>query len=327
MRNPNLTAVAAVTVLSGLALTACGASGTTADGTDGDYSRPVEMVVPFGPGGGADALGRAVSAEMEEPLGVDIPVVNVPGATGSTGVTKMLAANAGESMVVLSQDTMTTSVAGGASFELDELRGVCRLQSMPSAILVRTGDYESWEDVAAAAERETLNVATVGTNSVDDIVLAALSEEFGSQLRAVPFSEPSERYSSLLSGEVDIMYEQLGDVTQYLDSGEFTPVVVVAEEAPEEYADVPTTGDLGLPEEIVLPQFRGVMTSAEASDDQVAALESACEEAAGTEELETFQDQVFAEDDSYQGAADFDTFLDEQAELVGTQLSSYGIVD
>lgn len=322
MRNPILPCTAALTALT---LTACGASGTTADGAGGEYRRPVEMVVPFGPGGGADALGRALSAEMEEPLGVDIPVVNVPGATGSTGVTKMLSGTAGESLVVLSQDTMTTSVAGSASFALDDLRAVCRLQSMPSAILVRTGDYADWEEVAAAATQETLNVATVGTQSVDDIVLASLTEEFGSKLRAVPFSEPSERYSALLSGDVDVLYEQLGDVRQYLDSGEFTPVVIIADEAPADFAEVPTAADLGLPAETVLPQFRGVMTSAEASDDQVQALESACEEAAATEELAAFQEEVYADPDSFQGADEFDDFLAEQAALVGEQLKAYGI--
>jgi len=315
----------ALSVLPALALiTACGASGATGDGQEGTYTRPVEMVVPFGPGGGADALGRALAAEMEGPLGVDVPVVNVPGATGGTGLAKMLSGKPGESIAVLSQDTMTTAVAGSASFSLEDIRAMCRLQSMPSAVMVRTGKFEKWEDLVAAARKKTLTVATVGTQSVDDIVLGAISKTFGTTFRAVPFSEPSERYGSVLNGDVDVLYEQLGDVRQYLDSGEFTPLAIIAEEAPEDYADVPTAGELGLPPETVLPQFRGIVTSADASDEQVEALASACEEAAGTDELTAFQEDVYADPDSFQGT-EFDDFLAEQAELVSTQLEEYGI--
>lgn len=323
----HLRTVRFLSVLSALALTAaCGASGATGDEQEGEYSRPVELVVPFGPGGGADALGRALAKQMEGPLGVDVPVVNVPGATGGTGLAKMLSGKAGESVAVLTQDTMTTSVAGSASFSLDDVRAVCRLQSMPSALMVRTGDYEKWEDLVAAARKRTLTVATVGTHSVDDIVLGAVSEAFGTTFRAVPFSEPSERYGSVLNGDVDVLYEQLGDVRQYLDSGEFTPLAIIAEEAPEDFADVPTAADLGLPADTVLPQFRGIVTSAEASDEQVEALAAACEEAAATDELASFQDSVYAAADSYQGT-EFDDFLAEQAGLVETQLEAYGITD
>ena len=74
------------------------------------------------------------------PLDTDIPVVNVPGATGSTGMTEMLSSRPGEAMAVLIQDTLATVSAGGAAFEMDELRAVCRVQSMPSALLVRKDD-------------------------------------------------------------------------------------------------------------------------------------------------------------------------------------------
>jgi len=47
--------------------------------------RPIELIVPWGPGGGADQLARLVSKLMEPMLGQGIPVVNVPGGTGATG--------------------------------------------------------------------------------------------------------------------------------------------------------------------------------------------------------------------------------------------------
>ena len=55
-------------------------------------SRPIEFIVPWGPGGGADQVARKSGKMMEDDLKVSFPVVNVPGATGNTGMTKLLAA-------------------------------------------------------------------------------------------------------------------------------------------------------------------------------------------------------------------------------------------
>ena len=49
-------------------------------------SRPIEFVVPWGPGGGADQLARIVGKIAEPMLGQGIPVVNVPGGTGASGM-------------------------------------------------------------------------------------------------------------------------------------------------------------------------------------------------------------------------------------------------
>ena len=53
-------------------------------------SRPIEFIVPWGPGGGADQVARKLAKLMEPRLKVSMPVINVPGATGQTGLTKML---------------------------------------------------------------------------------------------------------------------------------------------------------------------------------------------------------------------------------------------
>src|SRR6185369_12652171 len=68
--------------------------------------RPIELIVPWGPGGGADQLARLVSKLMEPMLGQGIPVVNVPGGTGATGMAKLLAAPAdGYSMAIYIADS------------------------------------------------------------------------------------------------------------------------------------------------------------------------------------------------------------------------------
>ncbi|MPY81300.1 MAG: tripartite tricarboxylate transporter substrate binding protein, partial [Actinophytocola sp.] len=198
-----LTSLLAGLVVVSVFVTSCGKSGNTADEAGkANFRRPVDMIAPFGAGGGADQVARAVASAMEPELGVDVPVVNVEGATGSTGMTKMLASRPGDAMAILIQDTLATVPAGSASFSMDEVRAVCRLQSMPSALFVRKGAYDDWQDLAADAKSKPgeLKVGTVGRDSVDDIALAALAKEHGTKFRAVPYSTPNERYASLLGG-------------------------------------------------------------------------------------------------------------------------------
>src|SRR6187402_17572 len=77
-------------------------------------SRPVEFIVPWGAGGGADQVARRIGKLIEADLGTSIPIVNVPGATGNTGTSKLLSAPPdGHSMAIFIGDTLGT-LAGGA---------------------------------------------------------------------------------------------------------------------------------------------------------------------------------------------------------------------
>src|SRR5436190_17342916 len=68
-------------------------------------TRPIEFIVPWGPGGGADQVARKLGQLLEADLKVSLPVINVPGATGQTGHAKLMSANAdGYSLEVMTGD-------------------------------------------------------------------------------------------------------------------------------------------------------------------------------------------------------------------------------
>jgi len=285
------------------------------------------MVVPFGAGGGADQVARIAAASMEEELGAQVPVINTPGATGSTGITSMLTSPPGESAAILIQDTLATVPFGCYAFELDQIQGGCRLQEMPSALFVQgDGPSGDWETLAAAARERTgeLRVATVGQGSVDDVMLAALSEQAGVEFRAVPFSDPSERYAALLGGAVEALYEQPGDVLSNLESGEFQPVMVFADERVEGLEGHYVLGrDVGV--DLVLNQFRGVVTNAEADSETVGRLSDACAAVQDDPTFTEFQEQNFSTPESYQDADEFTDYVRTQADTIAELQNEFGI--
>ena len=102
-------------LVAGVGATACAMLPSLVHAQDKYPSRPVEFIVPWGPGGGADQLARRVSKLLEADLKVSIPVINVPGATGNTGMTKLLSAPPdGHSMAIFIGDTLARSPAAGA---------------------------------------------------------------------------------------------------------------------------------------------------------------------------------------------------------------------
>ena len=329
-KSPWLTLIALVVLLL-TAATACGGQtrGPSGESGGGQSNRPVDLVVPFGAGGGADQVARIAATTMEKELGAQIPVINTPGATGSTGMTGMLTGSPGESMAMMIQDTLSTIPYGSASFTLDQIQGVCRLQEMPSALFVQgDGPYENWDALAAAAKEKPgeLTVATVGQGGVDDVMLAAIAEQTGVELRPVPFGDPSERYSALLGGSVDAMYEQPGDVLSNLESGDFNPVVVFAEERVEGLEGEYVLGrDIGV--DTILNQFRGLVTNAEADSEAVGRLSSACATVPEDPDFNEFQEKNFSTPDSYQDAEKFTAYMQEQADTIAELQQRFGLTE
>ena len=70
-----------------------------------------------------------------------------------------------------------------------------------------------------------LKVAVTGFGSPDDITVNYFIGK-GLKLISVPFAKPGERYTAVLGGHADLLYEQLGDVRSFIDSKQIQPVIV-----------------------------------------------------------------------------------------------------
>jgi len=326
----HLAAVLGVVALSLAGTVGCGDSGgesSSGGGGDAKFTRPVTLVVPFGPGVGSDQAGRLASPVLEKELGVQFPVINVPGATGNTGMTKMLQSRPGESIAVMPADTLATVVAGSSSFKLDEIKPVCRISNAPSSLWVNTkGKYKTWDALSKAAKKNPgkLSVATVGKGGIDDIQLAALAQK-GFKFRAVPYAEGSERKASVLSGDSDAIYEQYGDVRENVQSGQFKPVLHFNDKPqPGLKGDYTLSSDIGIKD--VIHQFRGLVANADMPEAQLKAMSDACSKVEKDPKFAQFQKQNLEFKGAFMTADEFDKFIkSEQAKMkrLGTEYGVY----
>lgn len=263
-------------------------------------SRAIEYIIPWGPGGGGDQIGRKTGPILEKFLNVPFPVINVPGATGGTGITKMLAAPAdGHSILLYIADTHAVLATSTASWKMTDLVPVARLMLCPSFLFVAENSrFKSWADFEkeAKAKPGTLKVATLGFGSVDDITLSYL-EGKGVKIIQVPYSKPSERYVSVLGTHVDALYEQAGDVRQYITGKQIKPILIFGPQRLPAFKDVPCSREVGY--DVGLPQFRSIVVKAGTDPKKVKVLSDAFGKVAATPEYKAFLGEHYATADSY----------------------------
>lgn len=277
--------------------------------------RPVEFIVPWGPGGGADQLARLVGKLAEPEFGQAMPVVNVAGATGGTGMAKLLAAPAdGHSIAVYIADSHALLAGANPRWTLADIVPVAVMIQGPSFIFVaETSPHKTWADFekAAKASPGTLKVATLGFGSVDDYSLKAL-EGSGVKINQVPFAKPSERYVSILGGHADALYEQAGDVAQFIKNKQIRPLMIFGKERHPAFKDVPSSHELGY--KVALPQFRSIVVRAGTPPERVAALSSAMAKVAGSADFKKFLEEQYASADSFIDASKASAYLAAQLE-------------
>jgi tripartite-type tricarboxylate transporter receptor subunit TctC len=303
-----MTLLLKATLAAGLAICPLAASAQ-----DKYPSRPVDIIVPWGPGGGADQLARLTAKITEPMLKTSFPVVNVPGATGATGMTKLLSGQAdGYAMAVYIADTNALLAGPSPRWKIDDLQPIAVMMKVPSFLYVaENGRIKDWAqfEKEARAKPKTLKVATLGFGSVDDMTLSYL-ESKGIKVVEVPYAKPSERYVSVIGGHVDALYEQAGDVRQFITNKQIRPIIIFGKERLAAFKDVPCSHELGY--DIALPQFRSFVVKAGTPADKVKILSDAMAKVAATPEYRKFPEDQYAADDSFVPAGKAEAFLQAQ---------------
>jgi tripartite-type tricarboxylate transporter receptor subunit TctC len=280
------------------ALAACTLFAVAARAQDRYPSRPIEFVVPWGPGGGADQVARKLGQLLEPDLKVSLPVINVAGATGQTGHAKLMAANPdGYTIEVMTGDTFALLAEPNSKLKLSDFipLGIV-IQQASGFFSAENGPLKTWADVEKAAKERPLKVAVTGFNSPDDITVNYFAAK-GLKLNSVPYAKPGERYTSILGGHADLLYEQAGDVRNLVDTKQIRPVILFYGSKVNDFPDVPVSTALG--HNITLPQFRVVLVKAGTDAAQVKLLSDALAKAARSAEFKAYLKEQYADEASF----------------------------
>jgi tripartite-type tricarboxylate transporter receptor subunit TctC len=289
-------------------------------------SRPVDFICTWGTGGGADTMARQIGALSQPLLGVALPVSNVPGASGNTGMAQLLNARPdGYTIATYIQDTLMTIPMGLARHKVDDFEWIVRTQVADSFLFVKSdGPFKTIQELLrhAQANPGKLRVAATGFGTVDDVTVRYL-EKKGHKMTTVPYPKPGERYAAALGGHAEVLYEQAGDVNQYLKAGQLRPLIIFADRRHPAFPDVPSSKELGI--DVTLPQFRGIVTRKGAPAERVKVLADAFAKAMQTPQWKAFAAEWYMSPDSYQGPDRFGPWVAGEVGTLEQLVREFGL--
>lgn len=235
-------------------------------------TRTIEVTVPFGPGGGADIMARAMVPFLEKRLGVSVAVVNRPGANSIVGMTYLLGQPAdGYSLSIITNDTLASMAIGATKIKIADLAWIVRGVADVEMYFVRANDdrFKTFEDYVkhAKANPGKLTMAVGGQGGLETVVAALVNHAAGVSVKFVPYDKPAERFAAFLGGHTDLLLEEPSDMKPYLDDKKVRPILQMIEKRPAKFSDVPTAREKGIDVNIGL--WRGVVAKKGTSPEVV----------------------------------------------------------
>ena len=178
-------------------------------------SHPVNMVVPYPPGGLGDILIRLMAPKMQESLGVPVVVENKPGANGAIGTAQVARAKPdGHSIAVVPMSNMAINpwLYRDLQYHPKDMTAVMLAVTLPNVLVVHPSvPANNLNELIALVKREPnrLNYASMGQGSSGHM-LAELFKSFAQgQITHVPYKGSGQAQQDLLAGKVEMMFENL----------------------------------------------------------------------------------------------------------------------
>ncbi len=292
-------AAAAMTMGTAALAFECAVSETSMDKPDGFPERALTMIVPYGPAGGSGQVAGAMAEAVTALTGVAINRDHKPGGSGTVGTTAYMTAPADGYNVLEHIDDASSAHALDSSMvnPAEDLIPLVISQVTFSQVYIRANEdrYTDWpsfvEWVKAQDGKATIaNVSKEG--SMERVTMKFITDATGMEIQQISFDKGAPRYGALLGGQVDALFEQPGDVRNFLDAGEFKPILTVFDERPGVFSDVPTHREMGMDFDPLL-RFRGFYVHADAPADRVKWLQWAFQRGYCEDSYQAFNESKF----------------------------------
>lgn len=287
---------------AGLALPAFAAKDTLPakmERPGGFPERPLTIIVPYGPAGGSAQVSQAMADAVTKLTGVAITRDHKPGGSGIVGLKAYMATPA-DGYTILQHIDDATSAHALDPKQPNPARDLIPLvtsQITFSQVYVRKNEtrFKDWKGFVDYVKKQNgkatiANVSKEG--SMERLNMRFITSHYKIKIQQVSFDKPAPRYGALKGGQVDALFEQPGDVRQFLDSGDFKPILTLLHERPAAFADVPSLKDEGMSFKPLL-RYRGFFVHKDAPPERVKWLQWAFQKAFFLPEYQAFNKKKF----------------------------------
>jgi tripartite-type tricarboxylate transporter receptor subunit TctC len=229
------------------------ATGATAQ----DYpSKPVRILVPYGPGGATDIIARIVAAKLTESLGQSFVVENRPGANGNIALEAAAKATPdGYTLLVGNVSTNAineTIYAGQLTIRPSrDLIAVTKLVEIPHIVVASAAlPANNIAELIALAKKEPgkINFASVGLGSYPHLDMERFMKAAGVEFTHVPYKGGAgQAIPAMVGGEVQLAFFNMASLLPHIKSGRLKALAAIPTQRIPELPNVPTLAEQGYP--------------------------------------------------------------------------------
>ncbi|MBW2427360.1 MAG: tripartite tricarboxylate transporter substrate binding protein [Deltaproteobacteria bacterium] len=212
-------------------------------------TKPVKLIVPWGAGGGTDALMRVVAHFATKYLGQPMVVVNVPGVGGTLGARQGKDAKPdGYTLTATHESVISSKIVGVSDFDYSDFIPIANMTLTPAMVAAQPeAPWNDMKELIADAKKRPGEIkfgATLGSTS--HFFPLDIANQCGIEFKIVGYEGTAKRQAALLGGFIDLGESNPAAGKKYFEAKKLKPLGIATEKRHEILPDVPTLREQGV---------------------------------------------------------------------------------
>src|SRR5262245_2822717 len=222
-------------------------------GAQGYPNKPITMVVPFSAGGPTDTIARLLGERMGRTLGQTVLVENTAGAAGSIAFGRVARATPDGYLVGIGH--IGPNVFNGAIYNLQydllkDFEPIAMVATNPQILVGKNAlAAKDLKELLAwvKANGDKVSYGTAGPGSPSHVTGVYFNQLIGSNAKAIHYKGAAPAMTDLISGQIDIYFDQAVTAVPNSKAGRVRPYAVTANKRIAAAPEIPTVDEAGLP--------------------------------------------------------------------------------
>jgi tripartite-type tricarboxylate transporter receptor subunit TctC len=287
-------------------------------------SKPIEIIVPFDPGGGMDLMARTLAPKMSEILGQPVVVINKPGAAGTVGTAVACKRKPdGYTLVTISPSPMLfiPHIQKLEYHPLKDFTYIAGLMAQPYAIQVKTDapwkNFQEFLDDAKKNPRK-IKYSSSGVYGFGHVFMENIAKDRGITWTHVPFKGDASQIPAILGGHV--MASTIAAAwVPHAKEARLRPLVFLTEKRFSEFSNFPILSELGFNYYMGGASLNGLAAPKDLPDEILKKLEDTIRVAAESSEFKEAA-KTLSHDIYFQNSKEFTQSVEKGFSSIGDMI-------